>query len=161
MVSARGCLGSGAAPGAPLAEVGLGESVQYRDLPAHLGQPGGAHVGAYAIVVHQYQARAAHAGDMVGFLNQLASGRGAGARQVTGFVFLGRAYVEQVGGAVVLVLPLGQTGQVEAFDAGAVGDGTGALGGGLASVLGDRTEASRLAVFQLLTGQRPADGAVA
>ena len=61
---------------------------------------------------------------MVGFLNQLATGRGAGARQVTGFVFLGRAYVEQVGGAVVLVLPLGQTGQVEAFDAGAVGDGT-------------------------------------
>ncbi|WP_204274774.1 gamma-glutamyltransferase, partial [Enterobacter hormaechei] len=33
-----------------------------------------------------------------------------------------------------LVLPLGQTGQVVAFDAGAVGDGTGALGGGLAHI---------------------------
>ncbi|MNO90318.1 hypothetical protein D3C76_818250 [compost metagenome] len=148
-------------PVAAGAEVVAGNLIQHGHLPTHLCQPGRAHVGANAVVVHQHQPRAAHAGEMVGFLHQLASRSRARTGQMAGRVLLGSTHIEQIGGARGVFLPLAQSIKVDACYAGSVGHGAGADGCLLARLLADFTEAPRLAVLQLLAGQGPADGAVA
>ncbi|MNI41802.1 hypothetical protein D3C73_960640 [compost metagenome] len=103
--------------------------VQHMHFPAQLGQPGGRHVGAHAVVVHQHQARPAHAGEMIGLLHQLAAGGGACEGQVPGLEFFRCAHVEQVSAAPGLLLPALQVGERGAIDLCLVGDTT-CIGGG-------------------------------
>ncbi|MOA00750.1 hypothetical protein D3C78_1201230 [compost metagenome] len=80
---------------------------------------------------------------------------------MAGGVFLGSAYVEQVGCTCGVVLPLAQPGGIDACHVGTVGHGAGADGCLFTGLLADFTETPRLAVLQLLAGEGPADGAVA
>ena len=131
------------------------------NLPAHLCEPRGGHVGAHAVVIGQHDARAAHGGGVIGFLHELAAGRAGKAGQVAGGVFLGRAHVELVDRAV-RGLQFGNVSQRNTRHVGAFSHGA-RIGLCLRACF-DRhllqvTTAG--AMVEHLIGQQPADGAIA
>ena len=143
------------------AEEGWLHVIEYMHFPAQLREPGRRHVGPYAIIIDQHQACAAHTGEVVGFLHQLAAGCGTGSGQVTGFEFFRGAYVEQVSAAARFLLPALHVCQRGTAHPRFIGHATGIAGGNLPMLFAGWRELARLTVLQFLTGQGPANGAVA
>ena len=85
---------------------------------AHLAQPRPGHAGADAGVVHQHDARVAHADPLVGGLHQLSAWRADAAGTVGGAVFGGIAHVEHIERAVGIVLEAGEVDGADHADAG-------------------------------------------
>lgn len=97
---------------------------------------------------------------MIGLLYQLAACHVAAARQMTGGVLFGITHVKQVGGACFL-LPARQRRQRNARHASAIGNGAGLARGLTLRGFAGVAIAAALPMLQRMTGQRPANGAVA
>ena len=123
--------------------------------PPHAEEPQGGHGGARAVIVGEHDARPAHRRVTIGRLDQLSARRVAASRQVSGFVFLRAADIEQVERAFVgFAAPA-----VEGFGAGEAHAGLAGVRSGLlrpgAGGAGKRRRASSGAAFEREAGQFP------